>query len=68
MIYCVIPRELESELFQRMTDYYSDNPNVEVSLDRRESAEALRHGTQLYIVGPVAARRNCAHVTPQDEC
>jgi len=38
MIYCVIPCELESELFQRMTDYYSDNPNVEVILDRRESA------------------------------
>ena len=38
MIYCVIPCELESELFQRMTDYYRDNPDVEVILDRREGA------------------------------
>jgi hypothetical protein len=37
MIYCVIPRELEGELFQRMTDYYRDNPGVEVILDRRDS-------------------------------
>jgi hypothetical protein len=42
MIYCVIPRELESELFQRMTDYYSGNPNVEVILDRRDSAHNER--------------------------
>jgi hypothetical protein len=38
MIYCVIPRELEAELFQRMADYYRDNPDVEVILDRREGA------------------------------
>ena len=38
MIYCVIPRELEAELFQRMADYYRDNPGVEVILDRREGA------------------------------
>jgi len=36
MIYCVIPHELESELFQRMTDYYRDNPGVEVILERRQ--------------------------------
>ena len=35
MIYCVIPRELESELFDKMVDYYQDNPNVTVILDRR---------------------------------
>ena len=35
MIYCVIPRELESELFDKMVDYYRDNPNVTVILDRR---------------------------------
>jgi hypothetical protein len=35
VIYCVVPRELESELFQKMVDYYRDNPNVEVILDRR---------------------------------
>ena len=35
MIYCVIPRELEAELFDKMADYYRDNPNVTVILDRR---------------------------------
>jgi hypothetical protein len=36
MIYCVIPRELEAELFAKMVDYYRDNPNVTVIVDRRE--------------------------------
>ena len=35
MIYCVIPPELESELFDRMVDYYRDNPNVTMIVDRR---------------------------------
>jgi hypothetical protein len=36
MIYCVIPRELEAELFDKMVEYYQDNPNVTVILDRRD--------------------------------
>jgi hypothetical protein len=43
MIYCVIPRELEAELFQKMVDYYKDNPNVTVIVDRREGPDR-RHG------------------------
>jgi len=39
MIYCVIPRELEDELFTKMVEYYSDNPNVTVIVDRREGNE-----------------------------
>jgi hypothetical protein len=35
MIYCVIPAELESELFDKMVEYYKDDPNVEVIIDRR---------------------------------
>jgi hypothetical protein len=35
MIYCVIPLELEDELFDKMVEYYKDNPNVTVILDRR---------------------------------
>ena len=35
MIYCVIPRELEAELFDKMVEYYKDNPNVTVIVDRR---------------------------------
>jgi hypothetical protein len=36
MIFCVIPRELEDELFDKMVEYYRDNPNVTVIVDRRE--------------------------------
>ena len=35
MIYCVIPRELEGELFDKYAEYYEDNPNVTVIVDRR---------------------------------
>jgi hypothetical protein len=39
MIYCVIPRELADELYDKMVDYYSDNPNVTVIVDRREGRD-----------------------------
>jgi hypothetical protein len=39
MIYCVIPRELEDELYTKMVEYYKDNPNVTVIVDRREGNE-----------------------------
>jgi hypothetical protein len=39
VIYCVVPRELEDELFERMVEYYKDNPNVTVVLDRREGPD-----------------------------
>jgi hypothetical protein len=35
VIYCVIPPELEGELFARLTAYYEDNPDVTVIVDRR---------------------------------
>jgi hypothetical protein len=43
MIYCVIPRELEGELYEKMADYYGDNPDVTVIVDRRTRGER-RHG------------------------
>ena len=39
MIYCVIPRELEDELYEKMVEYYQDNPNVTVIVDRREGED-----------------------------
>jgi hypothetical protein len=39
MIYCVIPRELEAELYDKMVDYYKGNPNVTVIVDRREGED-----------------------------
>ncbi len=42
MIYCVIPRELESELYDKMVEYYDGNPNVTVIVDRREGPDRRR--------------------------
>ena len=39
MIYCVIPRELEGDLYEKMVEYYKDNPNVTVIVDRREGPD-----------------------------
>ena len=46
MIYCVVPPELEGELFDRLTEYYRDNPNVTVIVDRRTGPDRRsgRHG------------------------
>jgi hypothetical protein len=42
MIYCVIPPELEDELFDRLREYYRDNPGVEVIVDRRSGGPSDR--------------------------
>jgi hypothetical protein len=39
VIYCVIPKELEAELYDRMVDYYRDNPNVTVMIERRDGPD-----------------------------
>ena len=39
MIYCVIPPELEGDLYESLVEYYRDNPNVTVMLDRRQGAD-----------------------------
>jgi len=35
MIYCVVPQALAGELYDKLTDYYKDDPNVTVIIDRR---------------------------------
>ena len=35
MIYCVVPPELEQELYAKLVEHYKDNPNVQVIVDRR---------------------------------
>lgn len=45
MIYCVIPPELEAELYDRLVAYYGDNPNVEVIVDRRTGPDRRRNGS-----------------------
>ena len=42
MIYCVIPRALADELYAPLADYYRDEPNVEVIVDRREGPDRRR--------------------------
>jgi hypothetical protein len=43
VIYCVIPPELEDELYDKLVEHYKDNPNVEVIIDRRTGPDR-RHG------------------------
>jgi len=38
MIYCVVPQALANELFDKLSDYYKDDPNVTVILDRRKAS------------------------------
>jgi hypothetical protein len=45
MVYCVVPRELEAELFERMVSYYADDPEVTVIVDRRSSERRARGRT-----------------------
>jgi hypothetical protein len=46
MIYCVIPRELADELYDKMVEYYKDNPNVTVIVERREGEDRRRGSEQ----------------------
>jgi hypothetical protein len=39
VIYCVIPPELEHELFDRLVAYYADNRDVTVIVDRRRGPD-----------------------------
>ncbi len=45
MIYCVVPQALAGELYDRLVDYYKDDPNVKVIIDRREGPDR-RRGTE----------------------
>jgi hypothetical protein len=45
MIYCVIPQELEAELYEKLVEHYKDNPNVEVIVDRRSGPDRRSNGS-----------------------
>ncbi len=38
MIYCVVPEVMADELFDKLTSYYADDPNVTVIVDRRKAS------------------------------
>ena len=42
MIYCVVPQALADELYDKLVDYYKDDPNVKVIVDRRAGADRRR--------------------------
>jgi hypothetical protein len=39
VIFCVVPRELEAELYDKLVAHYADNENVQVIVDRREGPD-----------------------------
>jgi hypothetical protein len=46
VIYSVIPEELAPELYERLVEYYKDDPNVKVIIDRRKSERRARGATE----------------------
>ena len=48
MIYCVVPEELAPDLYDKLANYYADDPNVEVIIDRRKGERRTEgdHGGQ----------------------
>ena len=38
MIYCVVPEALAEELYDKLAQYYADDPNVTVIVDRRKAS------------------------------
>jgi hypothetical protein len=42
MIYCVVPQELAPELYDKLAEYYADDPNVKVIIDRRKGERRHR--------------------------
>jgi hypothetical protein len=45
VIYCVVPEPLGPELYEKLADYYEDDPNVTVIVDRRKSERRLPGST-----------------------
>jgi hypothetical protein len=39
VIYCVVPVELEGELYDKLVSYYAANPDVTVIVDRRRGPD-----------------------------
>jgi hypothetical protein len=42
MIYSVVPEELAPELYDRLVEYYKDDPHVKVIIDRRKRERRAR--------------------------
>jgi hypothetical protein len=44
VIYCVVPQALADELYDKLADYYKDDPNVQVIVDRRDGPDRRQGG------------------------
>ena len=44
MIYCVVPKELEQELYPQLVAHYADDENVTVIVERRTADRRARRG------------------------
>jgi len=42
VIYSVVPEEMAPELYDKLVEYYKDDPNVKVIIDRRKSERRAR--------------------------
>jgi hypothetical protein len=45
MIYSVAPRECDEDLYAKLVEYYRDDPNVTVIVDRRHGDRRARGGS-----------------------
>jgi hypothetical protein len=45
VIYCVVPEALADELLPKLTEYYADDPNVSVIVDRRRGSRRSQHSS-----------------------
>jgi hypothetical protein len=57
MIYCVVPRPLADELYPKLVEYYADEENVTVIVDRREFDRRARRGRSAAAAPPDGQRR-----------
>ena len=63
MIYCVVPEELAPELYDKLANYYDDDPNVKVIIDRRKG-ERRGHAA----AGPRRSSTSARHATAVAAC
>ncbi len=57
MIYCVVPKALEEELYPKLVEHYRGEDNVTVIVDRREFDRRGRAGQEGLPAHPDAQRR-----------
>jgi len=43
-MYCVVPKALAEELYPKLAEYYADEPNMTVIVERRKTDRRSRRG------------------------